>query len=110
MTNNKIKLQLTEINIKSSQLLKLFEYDINADEDLDVDEILKLQEVREQLISNLFEQYPINEIHQELSLINQMVSVDSDLKVKTKSLKQALANKLIKVKKGKKSALTYKKL
>lgn len=110
MTNNKIKLQLTEINIKSSQLLKLFEYDINADEDLDVDEILKLQEVREQLISNLFEQYPINEIHQELELINQMVSVDSDLKVKTKSLKQALANKLIKVKKGKKSALTYKKL
>lgn len=110
MTNNKIKLQLTEINIKSSQLLKLFEYDINADEDLDVDEILKLQEVREQLISNLFEQYPINEIHQELSLINQMVSVDSDLQVKTKSLKQALANKLIKVKKGKKSALTYKKL
>lgn len=110
MTNNKVKQQLTEINIKSNQLLKRFEYDINADEDLEVDEILKLQAIREQLISNLFEQYPINEIQQELALINQMVSVDSELKVKTKSLKQSLADKLIKVKKGKKSALTYKKL
>ena len=109
MTYDKIKHQLTEINIKSDQLLKLFEYDFNTNENFNTDEILELQSVREQLISSLFEQHPFNEIQQELTLINQMVSIDADLKLKTKSLKQALANKLIKVKKGKKSALTYKK-
>lgn len=109
MTNNTIKHQLTEINIKSNQLLKLFEYDFNTNENFNIDEILELQSVREQLISSLFEQHPLNEIQQELTLINQMVSIDADLKLKTNTLKQALANKLIKVKKGKKSALTYKK-
>jgi len=109
LTNNTIKHQLTEINIKSNQLLKLFEYDFNTNENFNIDEILELQSVREQLISSLFEQHPLNEIQQELTLINQMVSIDADLKLKTNTLKQALANKLIKVKKGKKSALTYKK-
>jgi len=109
LTNNTIKHQLTEINIKSNQLLKLFEYDFNTNENFNIDEILELQSVREQLISSLFEQHPLNEIQQELTLINQMVSIDADLKLKTNTLKQAFANKLIKVKKGKKSALTYKK-
>jgi hypothetical protein len=38
-----------------------------------------------------------------------MVNLDSDLQIKTEALKQAFASKLIQIKKGKKSTLTYKK-
>ena len=104
-----MKKLLKDINIKSHQLLKRLEYDVDTDEDLEVDEITQLQAVRDQLISSLFTQYSNDEMQKELELINKMVSLDADLQIKTKELKQAVANKLIKIQKGKKSALTYQK-
>jgi len=104
-----MKKLLKDINIKSHQLLKRLEYDVDTDKDLEVDEITQLQAVRDQLISSLFTQYSNDEMQKELELINKMVSLDADLQIKTKELKQAVANKLIKIQKGKKSALTYQK-
>ena len=104
-----MKKLLKDINIKSHQLLKRLEYDVDTDKDLEVDEITQLQAVRDQLISSLFTQYSNDEMQKELELINKMVSLDADLQIKTKELKQAVASKLIKIQKGKKSALTYQK-
>ena len=109
MTVNDIKNQLQLINTKSQQILKRLEYNTDTDENLEIDEITQFQAVRKQLISDLFNQFSHNEIQAELQLINQMISLDADLLVKTEKLKQTFANKLIKIQKGKKSASTYKK-
>jgi hypothetical protein len=109
LTVNEIKKQLQLINTKSQQLLKRLEYDVETDENIALDEITQLQAARERLISNLFTQYLLNDIHAELLLINKMVSLDAKLQLKTAELKQDFANKLIKLQKGKKSASTYKK-
>jgi len=79
------------------------------EENLETDKITPLQDERDRLISNLFNQYSNDEMHNELELINQMLSLDTDLQIKTKALKQFFANKLITIQKGKKSALSYKK-
>lgn len=109
MTTNAIKQQLQLINTKSQQLLTRLEYDFDKDDDFDVEEITQLQTEREQLISHLFNQYSRNEIEKEQLLINQMVDLDANLQIKTEALKQAFASKLIQIKKGKKSTLTYQK-
>ncbi|MBL4900457.1 MAG: hypothetical protein JKX76_12635 [Colwellia sp.] len=109
MTINAIKQQLQFINNKSQQLLKRLEFNIETDENLNIDEIAQLQTERAQLISSLFSQYSSNEIEKEQPLIQKMVDLDADLQIKTEAVKQAFASKLIKIKKGKKSTLTYKK-
>jgi Arc/MetJ family transcription regulator len=109
LTADNIEQQLQLINIKSQELLKRLEINIDDDESLDTDKITQLQTEREQLISHLFAQYSKSDIEKELSLINVMVNLDTDLQIKTEALKQSFANKLIKIKKGQKSAKTYKK-
>lgn len=109
MTVDNVEQQLQLINSKSHELLKRLEINVDAGEDLETDEITQLQTEREQLISQLFAQYTNKDIEQELSLINQMIGLDTDLQIKTAALKQSFASKLIKIKKGQKSAKTYKK-
>jgi hypothetical protein len=109
LTVNDIKQQLQLINTKSQLLLKRLEYDVETDDNLVLDDIARSQAVREQLISNLFNQYSHDEIQIEIQLVNKMVSLDVNLQRKTEELKQAFASKLIKIQKGKKSAVTYKK-
>lgn len=109
MTTNDVKQQIQLINTKSQLLLKRLEFNIDIDENLDIDEITQLQADREELISHLFKQYPNNEIEKEQQLINQMLDFDKILKIETEALKAAFASKLIKIKKGQKSAITYKK-
>lgn len=109
MTAKDIKQQFQLIITKSQQLLTRLEFNIDTDEYLEVDEIKQLQTAREQLISNLFSQYSHDEMQKELQLVNQMVNLDADLQRKTEELKNEFASKLIKIKKGKKSAQTYKK-
>lgn len=109
MTVNDIKQKLQLINTKSQQLLKRLEYNVDTNENLEIDKITQLQAARQQLISGLFNQYSNDELQKELELINLMVNLDTDLQIKTKELKQAIASQLIKIQKGKKSTLTYKK-
>ncbi len=109
MTAKSIEQQIQLIIAKSQHLLERLEFNIDTDENLEVDEIKQLQADREQSISSLFNLYSKNEIQKELQLINQMVSLDTELQIKTEELKHSFAKKLIKIKKGKKSALTYKK-
>lgn len=109
MTVNTTKQQLQLINTKSQQLLTRLEFDIDKDENLDFDEIAQLQADRDQLIKSLFSQYPSNEIEKEQQLIEQMMSTDEKLQTKTIELKQVFASQLVKLKKGKKSTLTYQK-
>lgn len=109
MTTNDIEKQIQLIITKSQQLLKRLEFNIDTDEYLKIDEIKQLQAAREQLISSLFSQYSHDEMQNELQLVNQMVNLDADLQRKTEELKNGFASKLIKIKKGKKSTLTYKK-
>jgi hypothetical protein len=109
LTTNDIEKHIQLIITKSQQLLTRLEYDFDSDESFDVVQTTQIQAEREQLIAYLFNQYPGNEIAKEQQLIHQMVNLDSDLQIKTEALKQAFASKLIQIKKGKKSTLTYKK-
>ena len=109
MTTNDIEKQIQLIITKSQQLLTRLEYDFDTDDSFDEVKASQLQAEREQLIAYLFNHYPSNEIEKEHQLIHQMISLDSDLQIKTEALKQAFASKLIQIKKGKKSTLTYKK-
>ena len=109
MTVNNIAEHLQLINTKSQQLLKRLEYNVDSDENLDIEEVSQLEADRKQLITRLFNQFSNDEIQCELLLINKMTELDINLKIKIEKLKQNIAKKLITIKKGKKSALTYKK-
>lgn len=109
MTINNIKKDLQLINTKSQELLKRLEFNLDTDESLDVDEISQLQTTRHQLVIDFFNQYSSDEIEKEPQLINKMINLDADLQIKTQTLKQSFASKIIKIKKGKKSTNAYNK-
>lgn len=69
--------------------------------------LTELMSQRESLIKCLFKQNTTNDITQELTLLNDMVSLDSELTSKSKSCKKILAEQVIRLKKGKKVSKSY---
>lgn len=73
------------------------------------DELTKLLSKRDGLINCLFTQNTNEEIESELTLLNEMISLDSELSNKSQLCKQILAEKIIKLKKGTKASKSYQK-
>jgi len=59
------------------------------------------------LISELFEQNTKEDIANELTLVNEMVSLDGEITSKSQACKQMLSEQVIRLKKGKKVSKSY---
>ncbi len=70
-------------------------------------ELPKLMSKRDKLIRSLFKQRTTGEVAQELTLLNEMVSLDSELSSKSHACKQILAEQVMRMKKSKKVAKSY---
>ena len=64
---------------------------------------------RQDLISTLFEQKTTEELSIEVELLNEMISLDSELSSKSQKCKQALAEQIITLKNNKKVKKSYQK-
>lgn len=79
----------------------------SRDESITEHALTELMSKRESLIHFLFKQKTNDEIAQELILLNEMVSLDSELSSQSQACKQILAEQVIRVKKSKKIAKSY---
>jgi len=82
-------------------------YDSEATEQVTEHELTELMDQRQNLIKNLFEQYSAEEISHEVDLLNEMVTLDSELSKRSQLCKQDLAEQVIKLKKSKKVKKSY---
>ncbi|KGJ91391.1 hypothetical protein [Colwellia psychrerythraea] len=126
MTND-IKSSLEQINEVSRQLLSRMlslynqsqvspesSNELLSDESTSNSEILEnkltdLMANRDSLVRSLFEKNTHEEITKELNLLNEMISLDSELSKQSKAYKQLLAEQVIKLKKSKKVSKSYQK-
>lgn len=124
---NNIKSSLEQINEVSRQLLSRIlslynqsqvtpesSNELLSDESTSNSKILenKLTELmanRDSLVRSLFEKNTHEEITKELNLLNEMISLDSELSKQSKAYKQLLAEQVIKLKKSKKASKSYQK-
>lgn len=119
------KQALEQINAVSRQLLsRILDIETKAlesgilnkdsnDDETDKDELvtepalIELMSKREGLISELFEQNTKEDIANELTLVNEMVSLDGEITSKSQACKQMLSEQVIRLKKGKKVSKSY---
>jgi len=73
------------------------------------DELKELVAKRDELIRYLFEQNKPDGLTQELTLLNEMVSLDGKLSSESQAFKKTLAGQVIKLKQGKKVTKSYQK-
>jgi len=123
---NNIKSSLEQINEVSRQLLSRIlslynqsqvtpeSNELLNDESTSNSKVLenKLTELmanRDSLVRSLFEKNTHEEITKELNLLNEMISLDSELSKQSKAYKQLLAERVIKLKKSKKVSKSYQK-
>jgi len=72
-------------------------------------ELTQLMTQRERLITCLLKEKTTEQLAQELDLLNEMVSLDSELTNSSQSCKETLAVQVIKLKKSKKVTKSYQK-
>lgn len=72
-------------------------------------ELTKSIEKRQILITHLFEQNTAENISAESGLIQEMIALDNELTANAKLSKQAITERLIKMKKSKVAAKSYQK-
>jgi|TARA_R100001377_G_scaffold37112_1_gene20666 hypothetical protein len=80
-----------------------------TDDSATENELTELMANRDSLIHRLFEQNTHKEISIELNLVNEMVSLDTELSKQSKAYKQLLTEQVIKLKKSKKITKSYQK-
>ncbi|MCP4989666.1 MAG: hypothetical protein GY928_27505 [Colwellia sp.] len=73
------------------------------------EQLLNLVSKRQFLITSLFETHTQDQFKTQLSLINEMVLLDEQLTSKSQKHKQALVERVLKLKKSKKVTSLYKK-
>lgn len=71
--------------------------------------LAELMSERERLIHVLFEQKTTEEIAKELTLLNEMVSLNRELSNKSQECKKVLAEQVMRLKKSKKASKSYQK-
>jgi len=128
---NKAKNSLEVIIEVSRQLLSQFDLHIESLKNIDIPEnktilavntsenlkqipitdeqLLELVAYRKSLIITLFETHTKEQLEAQLVLINKMVLLDQQLILKSNNHKQALATRVLKLKKSKKVSNLYKK-
>lgn len=72
-------------------------------------ELTQLMTQRERLITCLLKEKTTEQLAQELDLLNEMISLDSELTNSSQSCKETLAAQVIKLKKSKKISKSYQK-
>jgi hypothetical protein len=70
-------------------------------------ELTDLMAKRDKLIRSLFKEKLTEDISKELSLLNEMISLDSELSSQSQACKKILANQVIRLKKSKKVTKSY---
>ncbi len=106
-----LQIEDLEYGKKNQPLLDTSKVDIAIDVRKYSDEQLaKLVTERHSLIHLLFKNYNQEQLSVELSLINEMVSLDNQLTSKSQRNKQYLATNVLKFKKNKKVVSLYQKL
>ena len=116
-----VKESLEQINQVSRQLLSriqdmqnILQESLQSKDDTSTiiqetyNELTRLISIRQSLITHLFEQNSTEEIKTQHLLINEMKALDTELSIKYQTYKHALADQLIKFKKSKKAAKSYK--
>lgn len=73
------------------------------------EELTKLTEKRQILITHLFEQNTAESISSESELLQKMITLDSELTANAKLSKQVITEQVIKIKKSKKVTKSYQK-
>ena len=81
----------------------------NSDESITDHALTELMSKRSRLINCLFEQKITGELAKELSLVNEMVSLDSQLSSQSQKCKDIYAEQIIRLKKRKKASKSYQK-
>jgi len=122
---NKTKQLLEEINEVSRQLLSRIltvqknsqinttaanesdNNEANTSSSITDKELTGLMSTRDKLIHSLFEKEAITEIAQELTLLNEAVSLDGELLSQSQTCKKTLAEQVIRLKKSKKVTKSY---
>jgi hypothetical protein len=89
--------------------LKTFDTQSNDDENKELTELTELTEKRQILITNLFEQNTADNISSELALLQEMITLDSELTTNAKLSKQLITEQVIKIKKSNKVTKSYRK-
>ena len=103
-----IRIENTERD-NSQQTLMAASPESSDDEQYSDQQLAKLVTERHALISQLFEIYTQEQLSGELQLINELISLDNQLTSKSQHNKQALAAKILKLKKSKKVTKLYQK-
>lgn len=83
--------------------------DSTSDRLIKDNELTQLMTQREHLITCLLKEKTTKQLAQELDLLNEMVSLDSELTNSSQSCKETLAAQVIKLKKSKKVTKSYQK-
>lgn len=78
-------------------------------EQLNDEQLLSLSNVRHSLISQLFETYSQKQLSAELTMVNEIVTLDEQLSLLSKNNKQVLAQQMSKLKNSNKVRDLYKK-
>ena len=112
-TIGSVKGDIEKIIILSQQLLVQLDEYFLAEDDTDTESLTKKlieqQAKRETLLITFFEQYSTGEIQIHINLVNKLVALDEELTNKSKHLKSNVVEKLLTIKKGRKSAISYQK-
>jgi hypothetical protein len=72
-------------------------------------ELIELTEKRQILITNLFEQNSVDSISSEVDVLQEMITLDSELTANAKLSKKVITEQVIKIKKSKKITKSYQK-
>ncbi|WP_057830873.1 hypothetical protein [Colwellia sp. TT2012] len=72
-------------------------------------ELTELMSKRDSLIHCLFDQKTTSDVAQELTLLNEMVSLDNEISSISQACKKILAEQIIRIKKSKKVSKSYQK-
>lgn len=107
---SRILVMQTDSQITSQERdLKTFDTQSNDDENKELTELTELTEKRQILITNLFEQNTADNISSELALLQEMITLDSELTTNAKLSKQLITEQVIKIKKSNKVTKSYRK-
>jgi cell division FtsZ-interacting protein ZapD len=98
-----------EDNTKENQQSAKAQHQPNTNAQITDNELTQLMSKREQLIKGLFEQHTPEAIAQELTLVTDMLSLDSQLSSQASAYKTRLAAQVMQLKKSKKVTQSYQR-
>lgn len=103
------KSELDKLKSKNSDPNKSTDEKVKQDSLITYDELTQLTEQREKLIHQLFKQNSKEDLSQEHLLLNELLSLDSDITNYSTICKKALTEQMIRFKKSQSVSKSYQK-